>query len=96
MMLMWPVMNLVIPHMVCLTERLFTKWFNSIIAVGNIYEKGWTDEKYPIIFTKVNCYGSETRLSSCSPSVTSKIQYCSNNEVVNLKCEGQYYLNYCM
>ena len=96
MMLMWLVMNLVILHMVCLTAKLFSKWFHSIIPVGNVFEKGWTNEKYPIIITSVDCHGNETRLSSCSPSVNSNIQYCSNNEVVNLKCEGQYCLKYCM
>ena len=85
------VMNLVIPYMVCLITKLFIKWFHLIIiSVGNIYEKGWTNEKYPIIFTRFYCSRSDTRLSSCSPSVNSNIQYCSNNEVVNLTCEGQY------
>ena len=96
MMLMWLVMNLVIPHMVCLIAKLYAKGLHSIIPVGNIYEKGWTDEKYPIIITGFDCSGSDTRLSSCSPSVNSNIQYCSNNEVINLSCEGQYYLKYCI
>ena len=69
--------------------------FISVMSVGNTYENGWTEEKYPIIFTRFDCSGSETRLSSCSSSVTSNIQYCSNNQVVNLTCEGQYHFKFC-
>ena len=90
MKLMWLVMNLDIPYMVCLIAKLFTKWTHLITPEGNIYEKGWTDEKYPIIFTRFDCSSSDTRLSSCNPSVKSNIQYCSNNEIVNLTCGGQY------
>ena len=78
-----------------LFNDIFIIIYISIIYIGNTYENGWTEEKYPIIFTRFDCSGSETRLSSCSPSVTSSIQYCSNNQVVNLTCEGQYHFKFC-
>ena len=64
----------------------------SVISIGNTYESGWTDEKYPFIYTRIDCSGTNTRLRSCSSSVSSSIQYCSNNQIVKLKCGGKYYL----
>ena len=105
MLLMWLVMNLVILQMVCVTKLFLSKllkhdtdmmWFHLIVFVGNTYENGWTEEKYPIIYTTFCCSGSETRLSKCSPSISSNIQYCSNYQAVKLTCEGQYHLIFCL
>ena len=88
-MLMWLVMSLAILHMVCLIIYNYVKSsFISVMSVGNTYENGWTNEKYPFIFTRFDCFGSETRLSFCSSSVTSNIQHCSSKEIVKLRCEG--------
>ena len=98
-MLVWLVVNLAILQMVCLITKLFPKWFNfnyKYIPAGNTHENGWTEEKYPFIYTRIDCSGSETRLNSCSPLITSNIQYCSNFHVVNLTCEGQYLLKFCV
>ena len=88
-MLLWLVMNLAILHMVCLIIYNYVKSsFISVMSVGNTYENGWTNEKYPFIFTSFGCSGSETRLSFCGPSVTSNIQHCSSKEIVKLRCKG--------
>ena len=61
------------------------------LSVDNTYVNGRTDEKYPFIYTRFDCSGSESRLTSCSSSLISNIQYCSNHNVVKLTCAGQYY-----
>ena len=49
---------------------------------------GKTDERYPFIYTRFDCSSSEVKLRSCSSSLTSNIQYCSNNKVVEVICAG--------
>ena len=60
------------------------------ISTDKTYETGSTTENYPFIHTRIYCSGNETRLSSCSSSISSNIQYCSNKKVVKLKCAGKY------
>ena len=94
MMLMWLVMNLAILSMVCLILTFLQDGFISITYTDNTYKAGRTNEKYPIIFSRFDCSGSETRLSSCISSDTTNIQYCSINQVIKLTCKGQNYLKY--
>lgn len=58
------------------------------LYLGNTFESVQTDDSNPIIFHKFDCSGSESRLSSCSSSITSSIEYCSNLKVVKLTCAG--------
>ena len=78
--------------MVCLLQHYLQSGFISVIFAGNTYENGWTDEKYPVIYTRIDCSSTNTRLRSCSSSVSSSIQYCSNKQIVKLKCGGKYYV----
>ena len=89
-MLMLLAMNLAILLMVLLATCI-NPLRMLYLSVGNTYVSDWTDEKYPFIYTRFDCSGTETRLSFCSSSLTSNIQYCSNQKVVKLTCAGQYY-----
>ena len=61
------------------------------ISIDNTYERGNTIDNYPFTYTRIDCSGTEARLSSCSLSVSANIQYCSNKKIVKLKCAGKYY-----
>ena len=61
------------------------------ISTDNTYERDSTIDNYPFTYTRIDCSGTETRLSSCSLSFSSNIQYCSNKNIVKLKCAGKYY-----
>ena len=63
------------------------------MSTDKTYEIGITVENYPFIYTRTYCSGNESRLSSCSSSVTSNIQYCSNMKIVKLKCVGNFIHN---
>ena len=89
-MLMWLAMNLAILLMVLLATSTNALRMLSL-SVGNTYVNGRADEKYPFIYTRFDCSGTETKLSFCNSSLTSNIQYCSYHKVVKLICAGQYY-----
>ena len=63
------------------------------MSTDKTYETGSTGENYPFIYTRTNCSGNESRRSSCSSSVTSNIQYCSNKKIVKPKCVDNFIHN---
>ena len=85
--------NNVDTNVVC-TELGYTIYSNnddlyvfSNIIIGNYHTRVITNEKYPIIYCGFNCNGNEAKLSSCTYTLSSYIQYCTDI-AVSIVCSG--------